>query len=124
MDAGVGDYGPAYPARFAAYGGDKTFAEDWECETCPTISGALGRGDDVEVLCGCVSGGFGAGGGDVERGGTGRGRLASVESDGKVKLLRHSGVGGACDIDGDEENQIKLLRHSNGVLMGRNLLTL
>ena len=42
----------------------------------------------------------------------------------KVKLLRHSGVGGACDIDGDEENQIKLLRHSNGVLMGRNLLTL
>lgn len=116
MDAGVGDYGPADPARFAAYGGDKTFAEDWERETGPTISGTLGCGNDVEVLCGRVSGGFGAGGGDVERGG-GRGRMASVESDGKVKLLRHNGMGGARGIDGDDKNEVQLLRHSNGVLL-------
>jgi hypothetical protein len=77
VDAGVRDYGPAYPARFAAYGGDKTFAEDRERETGATIFGAFGRGDDVTVLCGRVSGGFGAGGGDVERGGDGRGRFPS-----------------------------------------------
>ena len=77
MDAGVGDYRSAYAARFAAHGGDKTFAEDRERETGAEVSGALGRGDNVEILCGCVSGGFGAGGGDVERGGDGRGWFPS-----------------------------------------------
>lgn len=77
MDAGIWDYGSADTARFAAHGGDKTFAEDRERETGAKISGALGCGDDVEVLCGRVSGGFGAGGGDVERGGDSRDCLPS-----------------------------------------------
>ncbi len=77
MDAGIWDYGSADTARSAAHGGDKTFAEDRERETGAKIFGALGRGDNVEVLRGCVSGRLGAGGGDVERKGDGRGWFPS-----------------------------------------------
>jgi hypothetical protein len=97
-----------------AHGGDKTFAEDRERETGAEVSGALGRGDNVEVLRGCVSGGFGAGGGDDERGGDGRG-VVSVESDGKVKLLRHywGGWWRVASTEDIRKRRFKLLRHSN-----------
>ena len=41
----------------------------------------------------------------------------------KVKLLRHKGRSGARGIDGDDENQLKLLRHSSGVLLEGDSLT-